>query len=78
MSKIFGIGSKRICSRTAEYEKEGGAVVEINESMPYISITLRDGSKYFFQGEEASEMLSDCPEDVNREDYFLYIAQGWG
>lgn len=78
MSVILGIGKKRNCNRIAEYEKEGGAKVEINESMPYISITLRNGNTYFFQGEEASNMLNDCPEDINNEDYFLYIAQGWG
>lgn len=63
--------------KRAEAEKKAGAKVEIDYKLPTLSITMSDGSDFFFQEREASDMLDQVPENINAEDYFLAIAQGW-
>ena len=65
----------------AKAERAAGGKVEINESLPYIGLTMSDGSEYFVQGDEAEEMINEyhsyewlaCAID----DYFLAVAQNW-
>lgn len=38
---------------------------------------MSDGSEYFFQGEEASDLLDEVPDNLAPEDYILAVAQGW-
>jgi len=61
----------------ANAERKAGTTIEINHSLPYVAIDFRDGSDYFFQGEEASNLLDEVPDNINEEDYILAIAQGW-
>jgi hypothetical protein len=61
----------------AKAERQGGAFIEINERLPYVGVEMSDGSKYFFQGEEASDLLNEVPPNINEEDFILAIAQGW-
>jgi hypothetical protein len=68
--------------RTAALCSTAGMNVHINESMPWVNVHLGydrwgDAINYFFQGEEASELLAECPPYVSEEDYILWIAQGW-
>lgn len=61
----------------ADAEREAGGSIEINEGFSYVSIALSDGSMYFFQGEEAEELLGEVPEWIYAEDYILAQAQTW-
>lgn len=61
----------------ARSEREAGGTIEINERLPYIAINMSDGSEYFFQGEEASMLLDEVPDNIHAEDFILAIAQGW-
>lgn len=62
---------------TAKYCRGEGQSVEINYSLPYVAIERGEDDFYFFQGEEASELLETVPDWINDEDYFLWVAQGW-
>lgn len=54
-----------------------GAKVEIDHSLPTVAVTL-EGKEYFFQGEEASELLEHILEGVEQEDIILWLARDWG
>lgn len=34
-------------------------IVEINTAIPFVSITLIDGSEYYFENNEANEVIDD-------------------
>ncbi len=61
----------------AQAEREAGGHVEINYRYDYVAVTLSDGAEYFFQGEEANQLLEECPDWINEKDYILAIAQNW-
>lgn len=61
----------------AEAERRAGATIDINERLPYVSVEMSDSSEYFFQGQEAEELLAEVPDNISPEDYILAIAQGW-
>ena len=65
----------------ARAERAAGAKCEVNTKLPYIAITMSDGSEYYMQGEEAENALKEY-EDIewlscSIGDYFLAIAQNW-
>lgn len=66
---------------TAQHCRSIGMNVEINESLPWVAVYLNPKdpteSTYFFQEEEASNLLDECPDDIHEEDYILWYAQGW-
>ena len=67
---------------TARGCRSAGMSVEINHSLPYVAVNLGvnehgDPIEYFFQGEEASNLIDDVPEWINEEDFILWCAQGW-
>jgi hypothetical protein len=63
--------------KRAAAEREAGGSIEIEPGLPSISITLSDGSEYFFQEWEADELLEKVPANITHEDYLLAIAQNW-
>ena len=63
--------------RRAEYERRDGGSIEINRVLPYVAVEMSDGSEYFFQGEEADDLLDTVPNNINEEDFLLAIAQNW-
>lgn len=68
---------------TAAYCREEGQYVKINHGLPWADVFLGknehgDDHSYFFQGEEASNLIDGVPDYVNEEDYILWSAQGWG
>ena len=71
----------RQIENTAYHCRAIGMSVEINSSLPWVSVYLDPNDPtndtYFFQGEEASNLLDECPDYVNEEDYILWYAQGW-
>ncbi len=68
--------------QSAQAEREAGATIEINNSLPYVALTMSDGSGYFFQGQEASELIDEHELSASKfntsvEDSILHSAQGW-
>ena len=61
----------------ANAERKAGGSIEINEGLPYVAVTLSDGGEYFFQGEEAEDLLNEVPDWIYADDYILAIAQDW-
>ena len=61
----------------AEAERQAGTKININTGIPYIGIDYANGDDYFFQGDEASKLLDEVPENISPEDYLLAISQGW-
>jgi len=54
-----------------------GGTIEINSGLPYVAIKQPNEEEYFFQGEEAENLLNEVPEDINEEEYIIWISQGW-
>jgi len=61
--------------KMAKEEEKKGTMVHISYGMPYILISYLDGTKVFFYGEEAKQILSKAPDDVSDKDYILSIAK---
>lgn len=61
----------------ANAERAAGGSVEIDYRLPSVAVELSDGSEFFFQEHEASDLLDEVPENINEEDYILAVAQGW-
>jgi hypothetical protein len=65
----------------AKAERAEGGKCEVNHSLPYVAITMSDGSEYFMQGDEASEAIEEYESfdwlSCSIEDYFLAVAQNW-
>lgn len=63
--------------KRAKSERAAGGVCKINSRLPSVAVELSDGSEYFFQGEEAEELLAEVPDNITQEDYILATAQNW-
>ena len=63
----------------AKYCRAEGQYVEINHGLPWVEVNRGCDDTYFFQGEEASDLLDECDAmpEVSEEDYILWSAQGW-
>lgn len=73
---------RREIERAAQAEYDAGTTIEINTSLPYVVINFADGQEYYFQGQEASEMLEQHERAAKRfgvsvTDSILHAAQGW-
>lgn len=58
-------------------ELAAGGSIEITHGLPTVAITLSDGGEFFFQEQEASELLESVPDFVNEAVFLLAMAQGW-
>lgn len=54
-----------------------GDTIEINTGFPYVAISFNSGEEYYFQGDEADNLLKDIPDNVFVEDFLLWKACGW-
>lgn len=64
----------------AEAQRGGGASVVIDYNLPTVAVELRDGNTFFFQGEEASELLAQIEKidpKIEPGDMILWMARGW-
>ena len=57
-------------------------LIDINTSLPYVGINLPGGEEYFFQEQEASELLEEAEKtaetfDVTTEEALIWMSQGW-
>lgn len=58
-------------------EVSAGATIDINPHLPYIALKMSDNSEYYFQGDEAEELLDSVPENIQEEEFIVAIAQDW-
>lgn len=68
-------------TKTANSARLSGQTIDINYGLPYVDINGTE-DVYFFQGQEASDLLAEAVEAGNKfnchvEDYLLFISQGW-
>lgn len=73
---------KQQIEKSAAFELEAGASIEINRRYGYVSLTTSDGSKYFFQNDEGYDLIDEHDRsadlfDVTTEQSILHSAQGW-
>jgi hypothetical protein len=73
---------KQQIEQSATAERAAGSTIEINYGLPYVAINMGGESEYFFQGDEASDLideheLSAEKFDTSVEDSILHSAQGW-
>lgn len=66
----------------AEDARKENMFVNVNPNIPSVAIYLNEDQEYFFQYEEAEELLDEAMAAestylVNIEDYILWSAQGW-
>lgn len=61
----------------AKAELDAGATIEINKNPCYVAITMSDGTEYFFQDQEAEDLLSEVPDNISETDYILAVSQNW-
>jgi len=60
----------------------GTKIIDINFGLPYVGIVCPDGGEYFFQGEEASNLLEEATNTANKfnvsiEDAIIWQSQSW-
>lgn len=63
--------------RTAKAEYRAGGTVEIDYRLPYVSVTTSTGEEYFFQGDEAQDLLDEVPDNMSPEDYVMAMSTSW-
>jgi len=65
----------------AKAERDAGGSCVVNSSLPTIAIKMSDESEYFFQGEDAENLIEEYESFdwlvVEIEEYLLAIAQSW-
>lgn len=74
--------AKKSYLKSFENQKEADPIVNINYGLPYVGINCADGSEYFFQGEEASNLLEEAIAASNKfnttvENTLIWMSQGW-
>jgi len=65
-------------ARVANAARVSGWVVSISR-IPSVAIDGPNGEDagYFFQGDEAADLLEQCPDNVSEEDFLLWSAKSW-
>lgn len=52
-----------------------GFKCEINHKLPWISVEKNGKSLYFAQGDDASNLLDECPPNVSEKDYVMFMLK---
>lgn len=60
--------------KIAASELENGSTIEVDKTIPYISVSLSNGKNYSFREYEAIELLDEVPDNISPEDYILAMA----
>lgn len=68
--------------RTAARATNIGWTVDIDERLPYVGVSDPAGPEYWFQGQEASDLLREAGRcastyDCTLQECVLWFAQGW-
>ncbi|PPD55478.1 MAG: hypothetical protein CTY12_00450 [Methylotenera sp.] len=61
----------------ANIARAEGQRIEIERTLPAVTIYHNEDTVYHFQEWAAEEVLAEVPLDENDEDYLLAISQGW-
>ncbi len=83
--------TKRAINKTAKayradhrkYMPKDAVLIDINHGIPYVAIELPNGKEYYFQGEEAGNILEEATTASNKfetslENTLLWMSNGWG
>ena len=62
---------------TAEAAREAGWEISIDYGLPSIEIKIDGEVAWFFQENEAFQLLAEVPTDLFAKDYILWVSQGW-
>jgi hypothetical protein len=73
--------SKQV-NKAALLAKKSGQTIEINYNLPYVAVNNNNGDKYFFQGEEADNLIEEARKSplymfCSIENIILWQSQGW-
>jgi uncharacterized protein (DUF4213/DUF364 family) len=82
MNTIIKECVKSVKKSAKETLPENEKIIDINFGLPYIAISLPNGGEYFFQGEEASNLLEEATNTGNKfnvsiEDAIIWQSQSW-
>lgn len=81
MKKLINTTAKAARKEFKQYQPADSKIIEINYGLPYVAVF--SGSKdYFFQDEEAANLLEEATNTANKfnvsvENAILWQAQGW-
>lgn len=58
---------------------QAGATVDVNFKMPTVAVVHPDGRNWFFQGDEAEDLIerANASEVLTFEEYVLWESTGW-
>lgn len=81
MQKLINTTAKAARKTFKQYKPEGSSIIEINYILPYVAVNSYD-SEYFFQGEEAANLLEEATNTSNKfnvsvENVIIWQSQGW-
>lgn len=81
MQRTINDAAKSARKSFAKYGADGEKIIDINYSLPTVALNGID-SEYFFQGEEASNLLEEATNASNKfnvsvEDALIWMSQGW-
>ena len=62
---------------TAKAERNAGGSCHIDKYIGTVAVDCSDGAEYFFQDEEAQNLLDRCPHNVDPESWILWQSIGW-
>ncbi len=82
MTKSIVNTAKAVRKEFKSIMPEDCKLIDINWGLPYVGINLPNGEEYFFQGEEASNLLEEAVNTGNKfsvsiEDALLWQSQSW-
>lgn len=63
--------------RAGEQQRKDGGKIKIDYRHETVAIKLANGDEFFFQNNEAIDLLDEVPDNVNEEDYLFWIARSW-
>jgi hypothetical protein len=56
---------------------KAGCKYEHDSRFGLIVVTFDEDTEYVFQGEDYDYITKDCPENVNIDDYIIWLSRGW-
>jgi len=81
MQKLINSTAKAARKTFKQYAPAGDSIIEINYGLPYVAVNSGN-EEYFFQGEEASNLLEEATNTGNKfnvsvEDAIIWQSQSW-
>lgn len=81
MQKLINTTAKAVRKTFKQYQPADSNIIEINYGLPYVAVNSGN-DEYFFQGEEASNLLEEATNTSNKfnvsvEDAIIWQSQGW-